>query len=188
MLTQGSLGLSSFFILILFPLFCSTAFISTILSFSSLIHSSASVIPLLVSSRVFFSPVSVLSITPCLFFSSSMSLLHISCIFSVYASILFPRSWIIFTNITLNYFQVVCLFAFHLVLRVLFCFFSLLLHLQHSSFISFCLIYCTYDLLSPGCRNYGSSCFCCPSPGEWIWSRGLCRISGERDWCLCSGG
>ena len=40
-----------------------------------------------------------------LFFISSRSLLNISCIFSIHASIVFPRLWIIFTIITLNYFS-----------------------------------------------------------------------------------
>ena len=41
----------------------------------------------------------------CLFFSSSRSLLNISCIFWICASILFQRSWIIFTIIALNSFS-----------------------------------------------------------------------------------
>ena len=56
------------------------------------------------SSLVFIS-VTVLFITDCLFFSSSRSLLNTSCIFSICASILFPRSWIIFAIITLNSFS-----------------------------------------------------------------------------------
>ena len=52
-LSQRSLRLSSF-ILILFSIFLSDSFISSILSSTSLILSSASVILLLVSSRVFF--------------------------------------------------------------------------------------------------------------------------------------
>ena len=69
-LSQRSLRLSSIFIL--FPLFCSLAVISTILSSSSLIHSSVSVILLLVPSRVFFN-ISNCVIHLCLFFISSMS-------------------------------------------------------------------------------------------------------------------
>ena len=53
MLSQRSLRLSSV-LFILFPLFCSLAVISTILSSSSLIHSSASVILLLIPSSIFF--------------------------------------------------------------------------------------------------------------------------------------
>ena len=40
----------------------------------------------------------------CLFFSSSRFSVNFSCIFLIQASILFPRSWIMFTVITLNYF------------------------------------------------------------------------------------
>ena len=47
----------------------------------------------------------VLFITDCLFFSSSRSLLNISCTFLIRACIPFLRSWIIFTMITLNYFS-----------------------------------------------------------------------------------
>ena len=47
----------------------------------------------------------VLFITVCLFCSSSMSLLNISCIFSIHASLLFLRSSFIFTVITLNAFS-----------------------------------------------------------------------------------
>ena len=43
----------------------------------------------------------LLFITVCLLFSSSRSLLNVSCIFSI----LFPRFWIIFTIITLNSFS-----------------------------------------------------------------------------------
>ena len=63
-----------------------------------MVEITASVIPL------FISP-SVLLISVCLFFSSSRSLVNISCIFSIFISILFPRSWIIFTIIILNYFS-----------------------------------------------------------------------------------
>ena len=43
----------------------------------------------------------MLFIIVCLLFSSSRSLLNVSCIFSI----LFPRFWVIFTIITLNYFS-----------------------------------------------------------------------------------
>ena len=79
--------------------------ISTVLSSSSLIHSSASVILLWIPSSVFFISVIVVFISVCLFFSSFRSLLNISYIFSIRASILFPRFWIIFTIITLNSFS-----------------------------------------------------------------------------------
>ena len=75
MLSQRSLGLSSF-LLILLSTFCSTAVIFTILSYRSLIHFSVSVILLLI-------PSSVLFISVHMFFSSSGCLLNISCIFSI---------------------------------------------------------------------------------------------------------
>ena len=53
-LSQRSLRLSSI-LFIIFPLYCSSAVISTILSSSSLIHSSASVIPLLIPFIFYFS-------------------------------------------------------------------------------------------------------------------------------------
>ena len=56
---------------------------------------SASVILLLIPSTVLFNSV-------CLFFSSCRSLISISCISSTFDSILYPRSWIIFTIIILN--------------------------------------------------------------------------------------
>ena len=99
LMSQTSLRLSSI-LFILFSLFCSLAVISTVLSSSSLIHSSASVILLLIPSRVFLISVIVLLITVCLLFSSSRVLLNVSYIFSI----LFPRFWIIFTMITLNSF------------------------------------------------------------------------------------
>ena len=71
--------------------------ISSIPSSRSFICPSASVILLSI-------PSSVLFISVCLFFSSSRSLVNICCIFSIFASILFPRSWIIFSIIILNSF------------------------------------------------------------------------------------
>ena len=93
MLPQRSLRLSSFFFFsIPFSIFYSVAVISAILSSRSLIHSSASVILLLILSGVFF-------ISVYLFFSCSRSLANISCIFPI----LFQRSCIIF--IILNSFS-----------------------------------------------------------------------------------
>ena len=71
-LPQRSLKLSSV-LFILFTLFCSSEVISTILSSSSLIHSSASDILLLIPSRVFLISVTVLFVSVCLFFNSSRS-------------------------------------------------------------------------------------------------------------------
>ena len=64
-LYQRSLRLSSF-LFILFTLFCSSEVISTILFSSSLIHSSASDILLLIPSRVFLISVTVLFVSVCL--------------------------------------------------------------------------------------------------------------------------
>ena len=66
-LSHRSLRLSSF-VLILFCFFLSASFISTILSSTSLILSSASVILLLVPSRVFFISFISLLIIDCLFY------------------------------------------------------------------------------------------------------------------------
>ena len=145
MLSQRSLRLSSI-LFILFSLFCSAVVISTVLSSRSLICSSASVILLLIASREFLISFIVLFIIVCLFFSSSRSLLNVSCIFSI----LFPRFWIIFTIITLNSFSgrlpisssFVCLVGLYLAPSSAVCF----------SVVSFCLTYCVWGLLSSGCR------------------------------------
>ena len=93
LMSQMSLILSSFlFILFFYILFCSSDFQH------SVFHPFASVILLLI-------PSSVLFISDYLIFSSSRSLVNIPCIFSIFASILFPRSWIIFTIIILNSFS-----------------------------------------------------------------------------------
>jgi len=73
-LSQRSLTLSSV-VVILFTLFCSSEVISTILSCSSLIHSCASDILLLIPSRVFLISEIVLLVSVCLFFNSSKFLL-----------------------------------------------------------------------------------------------------------------
>ena len=94
MLFQRSLWLSSFFFFSFFfiysvlwqwfPLFCSPGHLSFLCLSYSAIDSFQDVVHL------------------CLFFSSSRSLVNISCIFLIFASILFSRSWIIFTVIILN--------------------------------------------------------------------------------------
>ena len=96
------LRLSSF--LVLFSLFCSRAMFFTSLSSSPLTHSSAPFILLWSPSSVFFMSVCSLNL---------LSLLNISCIFLVCVSVLFPTSWITFTVITLNSFQVDCLSLLH---------------------------------------------------------------------------
>ena len=95
-MSQRSLMLS-LFLFILFSVFCSVAVICTILSYRSFICSPAPFI-------LIWMPSSVLFISVCLFFSSSRSLVNIYCIISIFASILFPRSRIIFTIIILNSF------------------------------------------------------------------------------------
>ena len=81
-LFQRSLRLSSV-LFILFTLFCSSEVISTILSSSSLIRSSASDILLLIPSRVFLISVIVFFVSVCLFSHSSKSLLIDFCIFHI---------------------------------------------------------------------------------------------------------
>ena len=148
MLSQRSLKLSSF-LFILFSLFYSPLVISTIVSSNSLMHYTASIILLLVSSRVFLISVIVLSIVHCLLFNYPRSLLNIFfCIFLICASslficssILFSRLWIIFTNIALNSFAGRLLFPLHLFGLVGF---TMFLHLLHISVFTFCFIYCVY--------------------------------------------
>ena len=70
---------------------CSLAFISIILSSSSLICSSASAILLLIASSIFFISVIGLFIIDCLFFSYSGSLLNIPYIFFISGSTWFLR-------------------------------------------------------------------------------------------------
>ena len=69
-LSQRSLRLS-LVLFILFTLFCSSGVISTILSSSTLIYSSASDILLLIPSRVFLTSIIVLFVSACLFFNAS---------------------------------------------------------------------------------------------------------------------
>ena len=109
-LFQRSLRLSSV-LFILFTLFCSSGVISTIISSSSLIRSSASNILLLIPFRVFLISVIVLFVSLCLFFNYSRSLLIDSCI----SFILFLSFLIVFTIIILNFFSdslpISCLFG-----------------------------------------------------------------------------
>ena len=118
-----------------------------------------------------------------LFFKCCISLINISCIFLVCASILSPRFWIIFTIITLTPFTGRLPISSHLVVLVGF-------YLAPSSTTYFSVISFFSDLLQPFCRLWDCSSFCfwCLSPGWWGWLRGLCRIPGGRDCCLTSGG
>ncbi|XP_049565758.1 uncharacterized protein LOC125964388 [Orcinus orca] len=189
-LSQRSLRLSSV-LFIAFSLFCSAVVISTILSSRSLIRSSASVILLLIPSRVFLISFIVLFIVVCFIFSSSRSLLNVSCILSV----LFPRFWIIFTIVILNCFSG----------RMPIC----------SSFVrsggflscSFicCVFFCLLILLillclgSPFCRLQARSsrCFWCLSPVAKVGSVGCvgflvhgtsaCVLVDEAGSCLSGG-
>ena len=150
MLSQRSLRLCSI-LFILFSLFYFTAVISTIL-FLAHLSILLSVILLLIPPSVFLISVIVMFIVACLFFSVSRSLLNISCIFSI----LFPRFWIIFTIITLNYFSGWLPISFSLVgfyhapsSVTYFSVFSLF-NLQ-------CLRFPFYRL-----QGHSSSCFWCP--------------------------
>ena len=98
--SQRSLRLSSA-LFILFILFYSLEVISTILSSSSLTHSSALDILLLIPSGVFLISVIVLFVSLFLFFNSSRPLL----VDSYILFILFSRFLIIFTIIILNSFS-----------------------------------------------------------------------------------
>lgn len=105
MLSQRSLTLS--FLFILFSFSALQQWFPPYV-FNSLIHSSASFL-LLVLLVYFHFRYGIIQF--CLFFKSSISWSNISCIFSVCASILFLRSWIIFSTTTWNYFfrKIACL-------------------------------------------------------------------------------
>ena len=134
----------------------------------------------LIHSNVFLFWIIVLFTSACLFFKSSRSLANISYISSVCASILFLRSWIIFTLITLNSFSGILPIS--------------TLHFW-SSYRSFIwnILFCHHifsNLWSPFCRlqDCSCSCFWCLPPGGWGWPRGLCRLPGELERCLPTGG
>ena len=78
MLSQSSLGLSSFLFNLL-SLFCSASVIYTSLCSTPLIHSSPSCILMLVSSSEFFISVIIFCISACLIFKSSISLINACC-------------------------------------------------------------------------------------------------------------
>ena len=189
MLSQRSLRLSSI-LFILFSLFCSVVVISTILFSRSLIRSCASVILLLIASREFLISFIVFFIIVYLLFSSSRSLLNVSCIFSI----LFPRFWIIFPIITLNSFSgrlpisssFVWSGCFYLAPSSAVCF----------SVFSFRFTYC---LGSPFCRLqvHSSHCFWCLPPAAKVGSvccvgflvegTGACVLVDEVGSCLSGG-
>ena len=148
MLSQRSLRQSSI-LFILLSLFCSLAVISTILSFSSLIHSSPSVILLLIPSSVFLISVIVLFIT------DFWSLLNVSFIFSI----LFRRSWIIFIIIPLNSFSdsLPISSSFIWSCRILPCSFACCIFLCHFILSNLLCLWSSFDRL----QSRRSSCFCC---------------------------
>ena len=96
MLSLRSLSLSSF-LFILFSIFCSVAVISTICLPGHL--------SILLPQFFCYGFLLVYYSSICLFFSSCRSLVNISCIFPIFASILFLRFWIIFTIIILKSFS-----------------------------------------------------------------------------------
>ena len=100
-LSQNSLRLFSF-LFNLFSIFRYTAVISTSLSYTSHVHSSVPGILLLVASREFFMSVIAFCTSACLILKSGISLLSVSFNLSIFASSLFPISWITFTIISLK--------------------------------------------------------------------------------------
>ena len=136
-------------------------------SFSSLICS-ASFTLLLILSSVSFLSVQVFFITVCLLFSSSQSLLNISCIFSVCASILPLRFRITFAVILWILFQVGCLFPLHL-----FCLVSL--YIAPSSvpyFLSSLFFFLMGGTVFLSCWLFGLRCSALEFAGRG-WSRVL---------------
>ena len=144
----------------------------------------------------------MLFIIVCLLFSSSSSLLNVSCIFSI----LFPRFWIIFTIITLNYFSgrlpisssfvwsggilpcsfICCVFLCLLILLNLLCLGSPFHKLQvHSSHCFWCLPP-VGKVCSVGCVGFlveGTGAF------VLVDKAGSC-LSGGQDsiqWCVLGG-
>ena len=146
MLSERSLRLSSFLLL------CFNYLHHFV--FSSLIHSSASVILLLVPTSVFLISVIVLFIADCLFFISARSLLNIFVsswsVPQVYLSVL-PFYFLVFGSSLLLLLLIYFwgrLFSLHLF--GLMSFYHVLLSAGCFSVLSFYLIYCVWGLLSTG--------------------------------------
>ena len=118
--------------------------------------SSASVILVLILSSVFFFSSIVVFISVC-FFSSFRSLLNISCIFLISASILFLRYQIIFI---ISVFHVDCILHLHLV--VLLGLYLVRSPRTYSFAVSFCLIFCDRGFCSTGCRVIVLASAVCP--------------------------
>ena len=173
----------SLVLLILFTLFCSSEVISTILSSSSLIHSSASDILLLIPSRVFLISVIVLFGPECLFFNSYRSLL-ITCIFSI----LFSRFLITFTIIILNSFSGSLPISF-LFIYLDFCVSNLFLHLcsVFLPFHYFILTYCVWGVFFPGFKvEFFFPLGFCPPKVSPVVSVSICLfvfpLMGKAEW------
>ena len=164
---------------------------SSFLSSRSLIRSSASVILLLIPYREFLISFIVLFISVCLLFSSSRSLLNVSCIFSI----LLPRFWIIFSIIILNSFSGILLISSSFVRSAGF---------LPCSFIC-CVFLCLLILLNLLCLGSpfhrlhvpSSRCFWCLSPvakvgsvgcvGFLVEGTGACVLVDEAGSCLSGG-
>ena len=106
---SGLLGCHHFlFILFLYILFCNSDFHHSVLQV---------IYPFFCLSYSAIASFQCIILFICLFFLISCRyLVNISCLFSIFASILFPRSWIIFTIIMLRFFSLEdCLSPIHLV-------------------------------------------------------------------------
>ena len=132
--------------------FCSVALISTNVSSSSLTCSSVSFILYWFLLVYFYFSYCIVHL--CFFFKVSSSLLNDSYIPSISASILFPRSWITFAIVTLNYFSsrlpiLHCTYLF-------FWGFILFLYLEHISVLSHLSNFLWLWSLFPRLQNYNS--------------------------------
>ena len=113
-------------------------------------------------------------------------MLKIFCNFSIYASILFSRSWIIFAIITLNSFSsrlsmsTLLSCSSGVLSRCSFTWDTFLCHLILSNVL-------WLQFLFHRLQDCSSSCFCCLPSGEWGHIRSLCRLPGGRDWFLPTG-
>ena len=161
MLPQRFLKLSSF-LYILFSLLHSVTLISIILSSRLFMHSSASVILLLIPSR-YFSLWLFISVHFCLFLLQIFYLIVKNFLYPLnLCLILFPRFLIIFTIITMNSFSIGCPSSLHLVVLTGF-------YLVPSSATFLCCLIlsdflCLWSLFHRLCDS-SSSCFGGLTPG-----------------------
>ena len=148
------------------------AVISTILSSRSFICASALVILLWI-------PSSVLFIFVCLFFNSCRSLISICCIFSIFASILFWRPWIIFTIIILNTFagRLPISTSFSCFPGILSCPFIWDIIFAFSPWLTFCNMVFVLAAVRLCCLLLLSALW-------WMRLRSLCKLPDGRDWWL----